>query len=95
MNINWTDRALSDLDSIRRYYDDQGSPNGGRVVLLSIVSVAAAIGEMPQRGRPGRVAGTRELVVPHTPFIIAYRPTEPRPDILAVIHSARLWPERL
>jgi toxin ParE1/3/4 len=95
MNINWADRALSDLDNIRSYYENQGSADAGRLLLLTIVSAAAAIGETPQRGRPGRVAGTRELVVPHTPFIIAYRPSEPRPDILAVIHSARLWPESL
>ena len=95
MNINWTERALSDLDNIRSYYVNQGSPDAGRVMPPTIITAATAIGEMPQRGRPGRVAGTRELVVPHTPFIIAYRPTEPRPDILAVIHSARLWPESL
>ena len=95
MNINWTDRALSDLDSIRSYYESQGSPDAGQVMLLTIITAATAIGEMPQRGRPGRVAGTRELVIPHTPFIIAYRPSEPRPDILAVIHSARLWPKSL
>jgi toxin ParE1/3/4 len=46
----------------------------------------------PESGRRGRVEGTRELVVPDTPFIVAYRPTGSTVDILSVVHSARRWP---
>ena len=77
------------------YYVGQGHPGVARAMLTVILDAAEAIGEMPLRGKPGRVAGTRELVVSHTPFIIAYRPSSPRPDILAVIHGARMWPESL
>ena len=95
MHINWTEQALRDLEHIRMYYVVQGSPDAAAAVLAAIVAAAEAIGEMPQRGRSGRVAGTRELVVSRTPFIIAYRPSSPRLDILAVIHGARMWPESL
>jgi toxin ParE1/3/4 len=95
MHINWTEQALHDLEHIRRYYEAQGHPAVARATLTVILDAAEAIGEMPQRGRPGRVAGTRELVVSHTPYIIAYRPGSSRPDILAVIHGARMWPESL
>ena len=95
MHINWTEQALRDLEHIRMYYVVQGSPDAAGAVLAVILAAAEAIGEMPLRGKPGRVAGTRELVVSRTPFIIAYRPSSPRPDILAVIHGARMWPESL
>jgi toxin ParE1/3/4 len=46
----------------------------------------------PHAGRPGRIAGTRELVVTRTPYLIAYAVTSEGIDILAVIHAARDWP---
>ncbi len=45
-------------------------------------------------GRPGRVKGTRELVVTRTPYIVAYRLKRQSIQILRVLHGARLWPER-
>jgi plasmid stabilization system protein ParE len=45
-------------------------------------------------GRPGRVEGTRELVVPRTPYIIPYTVIGDRVMILSIIHSARQWPDR-
>src|SRR4051794_41341265 len=66
MHINWAEQAVRDLDHIRMYYAAQGSPGAAGAVLAAILAAAEAIGEMPQRGRSGRVAGTRELVVPHT-----------------------------
>lgn len=55
----------------------------------------ALLGDYPGLGRPGRVAGTRELVIARAPYIIAYT-VDPRIDaviILRVPHGARLWPE--
>jgi plasmid stabilization system protein ParE len=39
-------------------------------------------------GRPGRVPGTRELIIPDTPFIAAYAIEKARIVILAVYHGA-------
>lgn len=49
----------------------------------------------PGMGRPGRIEGTRELVVSRFPFVIAYRVQGDEIPILAVIHTARRWPEQL
>ena len=44
-------------------------------------------------GRPGRVADTRELVLPGTSYVIAYRLRE-AVEILSVMHGAREWPDK-
>jgi DNA-damage-inducible protein J len=49
----------------------------------------------PMMGRPGRVEGTRELVISGLPCIAAYRIERQTIRILRVLHSSRLWPEEL
>ena len=51
--------------------------------------------EHPAVGRPGRVAGTRELLVTGTPYILPYRVAGDVLEVLRVLHSARRWPKRL
>lgn len=46
----------------------------------------------PGMGRPGRVAGTRELVVPGTPVILAYRAHAGRVEVLRILHAKQQWP---
>jgi toxin ParE1/3/4 len=45
-----------------------------------------------QRGRKGRVKGTRELVIVRTPYIAAYRIIAEKLQILRILHGARQWP---
>jgi len=47
----------------------------------------------PEMGRPGRVPGTRELLIPRTPFIVPYRLVGNTIQILRIFHGARRWPE--
>jgi toxin ParE1/3/4 len=46
-------------------------------------------------GRPGRVADTRELVIPHTPYIVPYRVKGDVVQIITILHGAQRWPDRL
>ena len=48
----------------------------------------------PMAGKEGRLAGTRELVISGTPFIVAYRIEKIEVRILAILHAAREWPEQ-
>jgi toxin ParE1/3/4 len=59
-----------------------------------VESVEMLFSAKPAIGRPGRVPGTRELVVPRTPFIVPYRLQRNTLQILRIFHGARRWPER-
>jgi toxin ParE1/3/4 len=50
------------------------------------------LADYPKLGRPGRVKGTRELVVNRTPFIVVYRIKGEMVQILRVLHGAQQWP---
>ena len=48
----------------------------------------------PNLGRPGRVKGTRELVISRTPFVPIYRvrPRLARIELVRLLHGAQQWP---
>ena len=46
----------------------------------------------PQMGRPGRLRGTRELVISRTPFIAIYRVKGRRIEVIRMLHSSQQWP---
>jgi toxin ParE1/3/4 len=49
----------------------------------------------PEMGRPGRVVGTRELVVADTPYVIPYRVRLERLELIAVFHGRQKWPAKM
>jgi len=92
--LRWTPPALAHIAEIHDYIATD-SPKSARRVVTQIRKDARLLTEQPGIGRPGRVEGTRELVVSRYPFIIAYRVDGNEIPILAVIHTARRWPEQL
>jgi len=60
--------------------------------LLLIYRAAESLGVFPEKGRPGRIPGTRELVVTGTSYAIGYRIRESSVRILGILHGARRWP---
>ena len=92
MRIVWLPRAR---DGVREAHAHIAatSPAAARGVVARIRAQVAILAEHPRIGRPGRVAGTRELVITRTPYIVAYRATGSDIEILAVFHGARRWPE--
>jgi len=45
---------------------------------------------MPAIGRPGRVPGTRELILP--PYILIYTVLANRVWVVRILHGAQDWP---
>ncbi|MGE5327112.1 MAG: type II toxin-antitoxin system RelE/ParE family toxin [Deltaproteobacteria bacterium] len=91
VKVRWTDNAVADLEHARDYIA-ASNPSEALHVIGRIESALKALRAYPELGRIGRVERTRELVVPDTPFIIAYRTSLRSIEILAVIHGHRRWP---
>jgi len=95
MNIIWSPEAIQDLISLRAYIVEESPAGARRIVLRILHDVEHLLPDNPQMGRPGRVPGTRELVIPQTPYIVPYRVQRATIQILRVFHSARRWPDSL
>jgi toxin ParE1/3/4 len=91
VRIRWLRLARNDLHHVRGYIA-QDHPSAAEIVSRRILRAVETLAEFPERGRLERVSGTRELVVPRTPFIVAYRWQADTIEIIRVIHGARRWP---
>jgi toxin ParE1/3/4 len=94
LRVRWLKRALRDLDETEAYIA-QDDPQAATAVVLRIVRAVSHLKEQSGIGRAGRVPGTKELIVPKTPFIVPYRVKDDTVQILRVYHSSRKWPDRL
>ena len=84
--------AVDDLDDIAGYFS-QDNPEAARHIVRRLWTAVKSLAEQPEMGRPGRVHGTRELVVSDTPFVVPYRVVGSEIEILRVLHGARDWPK--
>ncbi len=93
MRVRWLRSALRNLDDEAAYIA-KNDPRAAARTVERIRRAVDQLGDHPEVGRPGRVSGTRELVVPDTPYIVPYRVRGDRIEILRVFHGARRWPRR-
>jgi toxin ParE1/3/4 len=93
VNIVWSLEATEDLTALRSYIAEDNPAAARRIALRIVEVVEQLLPDNPHMGRPGRVPGTRELVVPRTPYIVPYRVRGHALEILRVYHGARRWPE--
>jgi toxin ParE1/3/4 len=93
--IAWTEQATRQLDQAHDYIALANSEEVAERMTLQIVSRVQQLVAFPMSGRPGRVPGTRELVIADSPFIVAYAVDKARIVVLAVYHGAQRWPETL
>jgi toxin ParE1/3/4 len=69
-------------------YIADDNPAAARGVRHRIHAAVKNLGLFPDSGRPGAIAGTRELVVPGLPYLVVYRVRGGRVEILRVLHTA-------
>lgn len=89
--VNWLRLALRDMREIAAYIA-QDSPEAGKAVVERIWQEGQGLCSLADKGRPGRVPGTRELVLDGLPYFLAYRVKGRAFQILRVIHTLRQWP---
>jgi len=92
MRVIWTRPALRDLEAIGDYIERE-NPAAAERTVTRILDQVDRLKQYPHIGRPGRIAGTRELVVTQTPFVVPYRVRDEAIEVLSVFHGARKWPE--
>jgi toxin ParE1/3/4 len=94
VNIVWSPRAIEHPTHLRAYIA-QDNPKAASRVAAALLDAVERLAELPNLGRPCRVAGTRELVVAGTPYVIPYRVRGDRLEVIAVFHGRQKWPKRL
>jgi len=94
MKLRISEPAILSLTTIRDHIA-KDSPASAARVAAAILESALRLKQFPQSGRPGRLKGTRELVVPGLPYVIPYRVVDDVILILSVLHTSRKWPRKL
>jgi toxin ParE1/3/4 len=94
MKIVWSRRAIRHLVHLRKFIEKDSEQNAA-LVASRILNAVDLLQAQPEMGRPGRIIGTRELVVADTPFVIPYRVRNARLELIAVFHGRQKWPTKL
>ncbi len=94
MKVIWSRRAVRHLVALRQYIA-KDNPAAARDVAERILAAVELLRDHPHLGRSGRILGTREIVIPDTPFVIPYRVREGSIELIAVFHGRQKWPDRL
>ena len=91
MKIVWSRRAIQHLIALHDRIAKDGPGNAAAVAQRLLDSIEL-LSTQPQMGRPGRIIGTRELVIPGIPYIIPYRVRGGSLELIAVLHARQKWP---
>ena len=92
MELFWTPEATQDREEIYDYIEAD-NPAAALALDELLAEKAGRLIDHPGLGRPGRVAGTRELVA-HQNYILIYDTAGDLVRVLRVLHAARQWPPR-
>jgi addiction module RelE/StbE family toxin len=94
MKVVWSRQAIRHLIHLREYIEKNSEQNAA-LVAKRILNAVDLLQSHPEMGRPGRLLGTGELVVPDTSYIIPYRVRCERLELIAVFHGHQKWPIKL
>lgn len=89
MKVEWHPEAEDELDVILAYLAER-NPLAALALAEALVVAADSLSTFPHRGRPGKAAGTRELIAV-SPYLLIYGVDEEAGlvRILSVWHGAR------
>ena len=88
--LEWREAARADLLAIVDYISDD-NPDAAQRLKDEIEDKASRLLDRPKLHRPGRVAGTREMII-RPNYILVYAEDERAVVVLRVLHAARQWP---
>ena len=91
MWVRWTTDAAHDLEQITERIS-KDHPESAIRIARTLYHALAVLRDFPNRGRAGRIEGTRELVFPPLPYIAVYRVKGETVEVLRIYHAAQDWP---
>jgi toxin ParE1/3/4 len=91
MKILWSPEAAVDFAAIVEFIHKQ-NPSAANRVANTVYESVSSLESFANRGRLGRVDGTRELVLSPLPFIVVYRVKRDGVEIARVLHGSQRWP---
>lgn len=91
IRLRWTVAAVNDLKNIADYFFEESPEHAVRVV-RKIFDAPSLLTTFPNRGRLGKVPGTRELVMSSLPYVVIYRVEVDVVYIVRILHAAQMWP---
>ena len=87
-DVRFSRKAPADLAGIHAWLAERNPAAAGRVI-AAIEHTAGLLADQPELGRPeGRDLG-RVLIVPRYRYVISYRCTADRVEILYILHPKR------
>ena len=91
--IRWLPKAQESLymELTRIAVDDESA---ARRIALIVKLHIEQLEQFPESGRPGRIHGTRELVISGLPYILPYRIRGNNVEILRFFHTSQKPPSR-
>ena len=93
MQVKWLRTALRNLDEEATYIAAEDA-QAAQLVVERVLNAVEMLATHPALGRPGRVPGTRELVVTNTRYVVPYRVRGQVVEVLRVFHTSRRPPQR-
>ena len=92
--LRWSSRARRELNAALAHIAQEDAERAA-AVYARIDQATAHLRNHPAMGRPGRIPGTRELVIPRTPFVAIYIVERGVVRIISLHHTAQEWPTEL
>ena len=92
MRVRWTSQAEQDRADVMAYIAADNAH--AAIAMDELFGLAAArLTDFPLLGKPGQIAGTRELIV-HESYRLIYEVDQADETVwvLALVHTARRWP---
>lgn len=90
MKVRWTADAKQDRADIVDYIAIE-NPRAALKMDELFGEAADTLSEFPKLGRMGKIPGTRELI-PHENYRLVYEIDGGKVWVLALMHTAKLWP---
>lgn len=86
--VRWSKQAGRDMTEAHDFIA-QDDPDAALRMILTVESATEYLLTFPSMGREGRLKNTRELMIPHLPYLIVYRRAPHGVEILRMLHTSR------